>query len=161
MKVGLMTDTHENLAKIKKGVEIFNERKVDLVLHCGDIISPITFKIFKDLRCNIKFVFGNNDGERPFLISKFQGKGEFYNNGYEFELAGKKFIMMHEPIGIDALAESGKYDYILYGHTHKQDIRDIGKSKIINIGETSGILTGEAYIGILDVESGGLEVIKI
>ncbi len=161
MLIGLMTDTHENIENIKKSVEIFNEKGVSLVLHCGDIISPITYSAFKDLKCNIRFVFGNNDGERPFLISRFKGLGEFFNNGYKFELAGKKFIMMHEPIGIDELAESKHYDYVLYGHTHKQDIRDINGTKIINIGETSGIMNGKGTIGVLEVETGKLEVISL
>ncbi len=161
MLVGLMTDTHENLDNIKKAVDIFNKKGVALVLHCGDIISPITYSAFKDLKCSIRFVFGNNDGERPFLISKFQGLGEFFNNGYKFELEDKKFIMMHEPVGIDELASSGNYDYVLYGHTHKQDIRNIGDTMIINIGETSGILTGTASVGVLDVKNKKLEIINL
>jgi len=60
MLVGLMTDTHENMVNIKKGVEIFNQRNIEILLHCGDIISPITFKEFKNLNCSIEFVFGNN-----------------------------------------------------------------------------------------------------
>ncbi len=161
MLIGIITDTHENMDKIRKAVKILNERKVDIVLHCGDIISPITFKEFKNLNCGIEFVFGNNDGERVFLVEKFKNKGRFHPPGYEFELDGKKFIMMHEPVGIEALAESGKYDYIIYGHTHKQDLRKIGKGMIINIGETGGWITGKCTIGILNPRTNELEILEI
>jgi len=161
MKIGILTDTHENMNKIRKAVEIFNSAKVDMVLHCGDIISPITTKEFKDLKAPMHLVFGNNDGERVFLVEKFKGIGEFHQPGYEFTVGNKKGIMMHEPVGIEALAESGKYDYIIYGHTHKRDIRKIGKTLIINIGETGGWLTGVASIGILNTETDEIEVIEI
>ena len=68
---------------------------------------------------------------------------------------------MHEPIAIEALAKSGKYDYIIYGHTHKQDIRKEGRTMIINIGETGGWLTGKCNIGILDTNSGEIKIIEI
>lgn len=161
MFIGLITDTHENMPKIRKAVELFNERKVDIVLHCGDIISPITFKEFKDLHCKIEFVFGNNDGERALLVEKFRDKGRFHPPGYELEIDGKKFIMMHEPVGIEALAHSEKYDYIIYGHTHKQDIRKFGKCRIINIGETGGWITGKCTVGILNPRTDKLEILEI
>ena len=44
-----MTDSHENMDKIRIAVEKFNEHKIGHLYHCGDIISPITFKEFKNL----------------------------------------------------------------------------------------------------------------
>ncbi len=161
MLIGIITDSHENMDNIKKAVTLFNEKKVELVLHCGDIISPITARHFKELKSKMKLVFGNNDGEKVFLINTFKEFGTFHEPGYEFEQDGKKFIMMHEPIGIDALAESGKYNYILYGHTHKQDIRKIGKSTIINVGESCTWLNGQAFIGILDTVEDKVEIISL
>jgi len=35
MKIGIISDTHDNLPQIKKAVEIFNREKVELVLHAG------------------------------------------------------------------------------------------------------------------------------
>ncbi len=161
MLIGIITDSHENMDNIQRAVSIFNEKKVELVLHCGDIISPITAKEFKNLNSKMTLVFGNNDGEKPFLIKNFNDFGTFYPPGHEFELENKKFIMMHEPIGIEALAQSQEYDYIVYGHTHKQDIRKIGKTTIINVGESCGWLTGEAFIGILDTNKNEVETIQL
>ncbi len=161
MKIGILTDTHENMDKIRKAVEVFNSVKVDMVIHCGDIISPITTKEFQNLKAPMHLVFGNNDGERVFLVEKFKGIGEFHQSGYEFKVENKKIIMMHEPVGIEALAESGEYDYVIYGHTHKRDIRKIGKTLIINIGETGGWLTGVASIGILNTETDEIEIMEI
>ncbi len=50
MNIGIISDTHDNLALIKKAVTFFNGEKVDLVLHAGDFVSPFTALEFKNLR---------------------------------------------------------------------------------------------------------------
>ena len=39
-----MADSHENMPMIKRAVDLFNRECAGLVLHAGDIISPITAK---------------------------------------------------------------------------------------------------------------------
>ena len=160
MLIGIMTDSHENMDKIRLAVERFNSLKIEHLYHCGDIISPITFKEFKSLNCGIDFVFGNNDGEKFLLIEKFKGKGVFHQYYYEFTIHNKKFIMMHEPLNLEALVRSGIYDCIIYGHTHQQDIRQ-GKPMVINIGETGAWLSGKSTIGILDTDKMELQIIEL
>lgn len=160
MLIGIMTDSHENMDKIRLAVKVFNSMKIEHLYHCGDIISPITFKEFKELSCNIDFVFGNNDGEKIMLIEKFKGKGTFHQYIYEFEIDGKKFIMMHEPLNLEELIKSNRYDCIIYGHTHMQDIRE-GRPMVINIGETGAWLSGKSTIGVLDTSSMKLEIIEL
>ncbi|MEM2172632.1 MAG: metallophosphoesterase family protein, partial [Thermoproteota archaeon] len=38
MLIGLISDTHDNLIMIEKSVAFFNEKKVEVVLHAGDVI---------------------------------------------------------------------------------------------------------------------------
>ncbi|NIO23209.1 MAG: YfcE family phosphodiesterase, partial [Candidatus Aenigmarchaeota archaeon] len=42
MKIGIMSDTHDQTRRVRKAVDIFNKEKVELVIHCGDIIAPFT-----------------------------------------------------------------------------------------------------------------------
>ena len=37
MIIGVISDTHNNLRNVKKIIELFNEKKVELVIHTGDI----------------------------------------------------------------------------------------------------------------------------
>ncbi|MHA1794561.1 MAG: metallophosphoesterase family protein, partial [Promethearchaeota archaeon] len=37
-KIGILSDTHDNLPKIKKVVELFIAENVDLITHCGDYV---------------------------------------------------------------------------------------------------------------------------
>ena len=58
--------------------------------------------------------------------------------------------MTHKPDTIEEVAASGKYDIVIYGHTHKKDIRKIGETMIINPGEITDWITGKSNAVILN-----------
>ena len=53
-KIGIMSDSHDNLPAIRAAVELFNREKVDLVIHAGDVGAPFTAREIKKLRCPYK-----------------------------------------------------------------------------------------------------------
>jgi uncharacterized protein len=161
MKIGIIADTHDNLPQIKKAVEIFNQEKVELVLHAGDFVSPFTCLEFKNLNCPLKGVFGNNDGDKIYLQEKFKGIGELFPEPYKTNINHKNIIMLHLEKLIDDLAESQKYEVIIYGHTHRSDLRKIGKTLIVNPGECGGWLTGKSTIALLDLEKLEAKIINL
>lgn len=152
MKIGIISDTHDNMPKIAAAVRLFNAEKVDLVLHAGDFISPITANEFSALVAPFVGVFGNNDGERLYLTKRFEKIGPLYPDHHEFEFDSKRGVIMHEPKFIDALVKSGAYDLVIYGHTHEIDIRE-GKTLVINPGEACGWISGRATVVILATET--------
>ena len=161
MKIGIIADTHDNLPQIRKAVEIFNREKVELVLHAGDFVSPFTFLEFKNLNCPLKGVFGNNDGDKLYLQEKSTGIGELYPGSYQMNINHKNIIMLHQEELIDALAESQKYEVIIYGHTHRTDLRKVGKTIIINPGECGAWLTGKSTIALLDLTNLEAKIIDL
>ena len=69
MKIGIVSDTHNNLKNIFKICEIFNSNSIDLVIHTGDISLPKALKAFDNLEMEMIGVYGNNDlGEKVDLI---------------------------------------------------------------------------------------------
>ena len=160
MKIGVMADSHENMPMIAAAVKLFNRRKVELVLHAGDFISPITAKEFRKLKAKFIGVFGNNDGDKLYLRYKFQGIGELQEGPQEMEIGNKRIILMHQPRFLDALIASKKYDVILYGHTHKVDVRP-GPPLVFNPGECGGWLTGKCTAGIVDLETVKVDVLSL
>ncbi|MCM8780547.1 MAG: metallophosphoesterase family protein, partial [Candidatus Omnitrophica bacterium] len=67
MRIGIISDTHDNLPKIDSAVEYFNRQRVGFVLHAGDFVAPFAVAKLKKLDCDWAGVFGNNDGEREGL----------------------------------------------------------------------------------------------
>lgn len=157
MKLGIMSDSHDNMPLIAKAVALFNHEKVDLVLHAGDFISPFTNIEFRKLNARMVGVFGNNDGDKPNLLKRFGDIGELHDDFVELELDGRKVVLMHQPKFLESLTAASKYDLVVYGHTHKVDIRE-GKMLVINPGECGGWLYGKATVVTLDLGTMGYEV---
>ena len=63
MIIGVTGDTHNNLKNIKNICDIFNQNFAELVLHTGDISLPKSLSAFKELKCPMLVVLGNNDIE--------------------------------------------------------------------------------------------------
>ncbi|MBA7556318.1 hypothetical protein ES705_49020 [subsurface metagenome] len=106
-------------------------------------------------------MFGNNDGDKLYLQEKFKGIGEIYPAPYETNIDHKNIIMLHKEGLVDALAESQKYEVIICAHTHRTDLRKIGKTIIINPGECGGWLTGKSTIALLDLANLEAEIIDL
>ncbi len=157
MLLGIMSDSHDNLNAIRKAVDFFNRKNIEIVLHAGDYVSPFTAKEFSKLKMKLVGVFGNNDGDKPYLLERFKNIGELRQDPYEIELDGKKIVLMHQPKFIDELLVSKKYDVIIYGHTHKIDIRK-DSALVINPGECGGWLTGRSTVAIFDTKNSLSEV---
>lgn len=157
--IGIISDTHDNIIGIKKAVEIFKDRKIGLVLHLGDIVAPVTVLHFKGFR--MKFLKGNCDGDIEMIKEKINEiDGEFLGVSAELNIDNKKIALMHKPIGVDEMALSEEYDYILHGHTHQKRDDIVGKTRIINPG---GLYLGneEHSVALLDIINGEVEFVKL
>lgn len=158
--IGIISDTHENENAVKKAVEILKKKNVEFAVHCGDIISPPMLGHFKGL--NMKFVFGNDDGERNGLNSKAKEFGwEEISDEKEFEYKGKKFYVYHgtNRNKLEEAIKSNKYDYVLTGHTHIKRDEKIGRTRAINPGAL--FMVYPYTIALLDVENENIEFVEI
>ncbi len=163
MLIGVMSDSHDNLDAIRKAVEFFNREKVRLVVHAGDIISPFTIRVFRELACPIKAVTGNNDGDVSTLRKMFENKGEIYTFFFSAEVDGVKIAVNHghHPELLDAIIASEKYDVVVCGHTHERVNEKRGKVLVLNPGETCGYLTGKRSVAILNTKELQAKIVEI
>ena len=161
MLVGIFSDSHDNMEAIDRVVEIFNQRKVGLVIHAGDLISPIAAAKLKPLKAPLRAVYGNNDGERAGLQSRFKEFDWVLDDFLSFNVMSRKFAVYHGTIPgvLDSLIRRGGYDVVVSGHTHVRDVKNIGDVLHINPGEVCGYLTGEKSAMILDSESLKVEAV--
>ena len=139
MKIGIMSDSHDHMENINKSIDIFKNKKTDYVLHLGDYVNPNSVRICQGIK--LIGIFGNNDGDKFRLISAFNDiNGEIKGDYYEFQEDNLEFACYHgtELQIKDALIECGKYDVVLYGHTHKYENMKIGNTLVLNPGTTHG-----------------------
>jgi hypothetical protein len=159
MKVGIMSDTHDNLPAIRMAVDFFNREGVDLVLHAGDYVAPFVARELSRLEAPLKGVFGNNDGEREGLKRTLGIKDEIL----VLDLEGMKTVVIHgtDERLIEALARSQLYDIVIRGHTHRHGIEEVGRTIIVNPGETCGYLTGIKSVAILDIREREVRIVNL
>lgn len=160
MLIGIMSDSHDNMNAIKKAVDFFNRKNVEIVLHAGDYVSPFTAQEFSKLKMKLVGVFGNNDGDKLYLTERFKNIGEIHPDPFELEIEERKIVLMHQPKFVDELLVSKKYDIVIYGHTHKIDIRK-DTASVINPGECGGWITNKSTIGIIDTKTLAPEIINL
>lgn len=160
MKLGLISDSHDNMPMIKKAVDLFNKEEVNLVLHGGDLISPIVADHFRALSKKMVVVFGNNDGEKLYLVKRLEGIADCFEDYVELESEGTRIVLMHQPKFLDSLIAAAKYDLIVYGHTHRVDIRK-DKVLVVNPGESCGWISGKATVAIVDTDSMVVDLVEL
>ncbi len=161
MLIGLISDTHDHIPHLKKAVQLFKKRNTDLVLHSGDYCSPFMIPHFEGL--NFKGIFGNNDGDKHLLISKFHGIGADMEGDFmKVEAGGLTIAVYHGTYGeiTESLVHSGRYDVVVSGHTHEMVNKEVGKTLVINPGSAHGF-DGKATIAFLDTERKEVEFVEL
>ena len=161
MKLGLISDTHDHLPRTRQALDRFVAAGVERVLHAGDICSPFVFFEFRQRKLAFTAVFGNNDGEWLWLVKLAKDLGEMKKGPIAFELAGKRIALMHEPVFLEALADSGHFDLIVCGHTHEPLVERRGQAVILNPGEACGYLKDRATAMICDLDTMSVETIAL
>ena len=147
-----MSDTHDDMESIKKAVAFFNSKKVDMVLHAGDLVSPFTFEALDLLESDFAGIFGNNDGDRLLLNQKSGGR--LFNQPHVMELDGRRLVMVHEPRVVEELVASGGFDAVIYGHLHTTDVRRVdGGALVLSPGKVARLHKGESTVALLNTKT--------
>ena len=156
-----MSDTHNDIEATKKAISILHEKNIKVLIHAGDITSPRMLEYLKDFDSYV--VLGNGDIiDSEEIDMKAQSLGmRSVDTSVEFELCGKSFLVFHGhnvPMYREAVA-SGKYNYIIKGHTHHYENYVSNECRIINPGAVYG--HDESSIAILDIEADKVEKIDL
>ncbi|MSU60310.1 MAG: metallophosphoesterase [Candidatus Staskawiczbacteria bacterium] len=147
MKFAIVSDTHDNIKNFNKIIDFLNKEKITTILHCGDICNQeLIDEAVKNFKGEIVFVRGNGDYE----LSKLPEKEELV-------IGGKKIAFIHYPDLAKEMAESGKYDLVFYGHTHRPWEEKLGQCRLINPGEVAGQRFKPTF-ALYDTENDKLEL---
>ena len=151
MRIGIVSDTHNNLKNCRRIVELFNESGVEHVIHTGDITQAKTSEVFEHLAMPMTGVFGNNDQERDTLESAILSAGfNFMEPPLTLTWAEREIVVVHDPLEF-SMVNTDDFDVLLHGHTHRQTIEFDGDQLTFNPGECAGMMVGLNAIGILDL----------
>jgi hypothetical protein len=160
MRIGVVSDTHNNLLNCARIVELFNESGVERVVHTGDITQAKTVEVFADLRPPLYGVFGNNDLERASLEGAIKKHGfEFVDPPFCLYWEGRSICIVHDPLDFSLVDQSG-FDLLLHGHTHRYTHVLNGRQLMFNPGECAGLMPGLNAIGLVDLATLEAKVVR-
>jgi len=154
MRIGILSDTHDNLPMVERAVARLNELSPDLVLHAGDFVAPFVIPRLARLSCPCIGVFGNNDGDRALLAAKAREAGNVEIRGcFTVRQADGRSIALlhgHDPDALGEIEGAGVFDVVVHGHSHLPSIIRSGATLVVNPGEVCGYLTGKGTIAVLE-----------
>jgi putative phosphoesterase len=143
MLIGIMSDSHDDIVQTQKAVATFNQKKVEHVLHAGDIISPFMVDTLKELKAPLTGVFGNNDGDRVLLERKsgLLPSTKISGTFARIDLGGMRIWLVHgnDRNLLETLTTCGSLDLLVYGHTHRPEIRNEGSRCLSTPARCTGI----------------------
>jgi putative phosphoesterase len=187
MKFGIVSDIHCNLTGLARAIDLMGD--VDELLCLGDAIYEYRFSnevagLLRRRRAHV--IVGNHEecffgplGERararngidPDLAAWLASRPP----RIELESGGKKLLLVHstpwEPRGTyvhpgsSELARFGEADadFVLYGHTHQQIVRRVGRVLVINPGSAGDARDhrngGQLSCAVLDTASEEVRII--
>jgi putative phosphoesterase len=180
MLVAVVSDTHDRTAALQSALGALRRRRIDLALHCGDIQSIETVRLFGDFPTH--FVLGNWDGDwiagvncglaprspdgrkrdSSRLRRAIEGIGGTLHEPWgELELEGRKVAWVHgnDRALLRDLERSGCYDYLFYGHTHVAERHRTGRTLVVNPGAMFKV--HPMRFALLDSVSGEVESVLV
>ncbi len=139
MKIGIISDTHDNSPAIVWIIEYLNQHDIPVALHAGDMINPgILFRFRDHYQGHLHFVFGNNDGEQALAERRSHESQNLtcHLTEMRLELEGRKIFMNHYSSISESVAKSGEFDISIGGHDHLFRVITYDSCLFINPGNT-------------------------
>jgi uncharacterized protein len=159
MKIGVLSDTHDRIETTREAIRLLTEQGAELLLHCGDIVSPSILHLFADLPTH--FVFGNNDEPTELLDAIAAVGASHQDESGQLTLSGRRIAWVHGHHWhhLLALEQSGQFDYLFYGHTHVAESHRSGKTLVANPGALQRARVKTCLL--VDLASGELRTIEV
>lgn len=163
MKVGILSDTHNDGLATQRGLQVLRLRGVRTLFHCGDLTTADMVQHFVGFE--VYFVRGNMDRHHVQVLRAAvatQPGAHWLGKGDEVALDGKRIAITHgdrEDV-LEGLLFAGP-DYLFSGHTHRRHDERIGPTRAINPGALGGMQHETRSLGILDLATDQLEVIEL
>jgi putative phosphoesterase len=135
MRLGILSDTHDDLARTRVAVQLLRDEGAEALIHCGDLASPPIVAACAALP--FWFVFGNHDADSVPALQRAAAESGAVCLGWagEVELGGRLIAVAHGHMSYDIRrALASRPHYLLSGHSHIASDRREGLVRRINPG---------------------------
>lgn len=163
MKIGILSDTHNNLPNLAQALQRLRAEQVDTIIHCGDFTGVETAQMLAGFR--VLAAFGNGDIASGEIRAALLLQNPESDAGMQItvRLDGARIAVAHGHIPgvVDELTHCGQYDYVFRGHSHLRLDERVNFTRLINPGALGGLHPQERSFCLLDLQSGQVEFIPL
>lgn len=162
MKIGIISDTHDDLRALTVALQALRDEAVTMLLHCGDLSGPAVVEALSEFDAWISR--GNVDchPELEQTVLETQGRGRLAER-HTFTLNGRAAVMVHghREGELRRLIRAGKYRYLFHGHTHRRRDERIGQTRVINPGALGGMRWQQRSFCVLKLREDQVRFIEV
>jgi putative phosphoesterase len=139
MLLGILSDTHDRVARTAAALTMLRDAGAEAIVHCGDFTSPQIVELLAELLAGSPsyVVFGNNDSGRLRELEQAAANvgAMSLGPGDIVTLAGRTIAITHGHLAAETRRLLAlEPDYLLTGHSHRRhDLRE-GRTRRINPG---------------------------
>lgn len=154
MKILVISDTHRNIAMLRRAID--NHADIEHIFHLGDLDSDVEQVKGDYPEKTFYCVCGNNDfGSQyaPRGIQIINGRTIYYTHGHLQRVHSNLSALVVE-------AKRCNADIVLFGHTHIASAQEIDGVHFFNPGSASRPRKGERSYGVIEVGDELLFVFK-
>jgi len=162
MRIGIISDTHDNLNNLKTALEILEESEIGMLLHCGDLSGPAVVEAMSGFDA---WIARGNVDHHPELgptVREALGNGRLAER-HRLTLKGRSALLVHghREAELRRVISAGEHAYVFHGHTHRRHDETVGRTRVINPGALGGMRWQQRSFCILDLESDRVEFIEV
>jgi uncharacterized protein len=156
MKIGVISDTHGELALTQRALEAFDRLQVVLTIHCGDV-GPGVVHLLAGRRVHL--VAGNTDDLDALRGAITQSDHTLHDGLGTLEIEGCRvaFLHGHDVWLLHHTIHSGHWDLVCHGHTHAFSTSREGSTTVVN----PGALSRAAFPSVAVVDLPSIDVTEI
>jgi putative phosphoesterase len=160
MRIGILSDTHDQLAPTLAAMEVFRSECVAAVVHCGDLTGVEVLKTCSELPTY--FTLGNHDCDMARVLENAAQEcgATCLRWGGLIELHGHSIAVAHGHLTMDLKPLIAAVpDYLFTGHTHIASLSQNGKTRRVNPGALFD--AAEFSVAIVDLATDDVRFITI
>jgi len=158
VRIGILTDTHDQLAITRRAVRLLQAEGAEVLVHCGDLTVPDIVHACSVLPSY--FVFGNHDADNVPALERAiaETRGTCLGAGAIAELGGKRIAIVHGHCGMKDLLALHP-DYLLHGHSHISADSRVGQTRRICPDALNR--AEHLSVALLDTDSDELRILSL
>ena len=144
MRLAVLSDIHDQTDNLRAILTVLEPFQVDILLLCGDITQPQTLAQCRLPGVRLSFCLGNCDhgrAERLLEAGTMMGANGFSGLG-RLSVPEGGIAFCHFPAQARLAADSGLYQAVFYGHSHRPGIQRLalagGSVLLANPGDVEG-----------------------